>query len=69
MADYSKMSDDEYIAGVFYVVDEIVKKGGGEHLLSIPGVYELVAEYYHNDVLDFWASENQDLAYPEDEQS
>ena len=29
-------------------------------LLSVPGVYEILAEYYNNDVLDAWKAEQEE---------
>ena len=32
----------------------------GANMLSIPGVYELVSEYYNNDIIDEWLSRNNE---------
>jgi len=32
----------------------------GANMLSIPGVYELVSEYYNNDTIDEWLSRNNE---------
>ena len=59
MADYSQMTQEEF--------DNILMEVC-EGDIHIPGVYESVAEYYNNEVLDIWAERNQDKAYPEEEQ-
>ena len=41
---------------------EILDKNPASHLLSIPGVYEVVSEHFNNDVLAALCShENQDV--------
>jgi hypothetical protein len=43
--------------------DEILKRimnEEGANMLSIPGVYELVSEYYNNDIIDEWLSRNNE---------
>jgi hypothetical protein len=36
----------------------LAREEGVDLVMSIPGVYELVAEYLNNDVLDQWRAEN-----------
>lgn len=31
--------------------------GTASNLLSVPGIYEILAEYYNNEVLDAWKAE------------
>ena len=50
MADYSQMTQDDfdrYLAGILRAMT-------GEQLLAVPGVSEIVAEHFNNDVLDRW---------------
>jgi hypothetical protein len=51
MADYGKMTQTEFVEILAWLVDE----NPASHLLTLPGVYEAVAEHFNNDVLDVWA--------------
>ena len=42
-------------------------RGGGAAILSVPGVYEILAEEWNNDVLDTWVELNPELAYPDED--
>ena len=59
MADYSKMTNEEFEA----ILEEIVREEG-VNVLSVPGVAEVLREYFTNEVLDRWASENPEKAWP-----
>ena len=48
--DYDKMTDNEYDS----ILTEVVKENASI-LITIPGVYEAVSEFFNNDVLDRWA--------------
>ncbi|MCP4569124.1 MAG: hypothetical protein GY841_16235 [FCB group bacterium] len=51
--DYSKMTDEDFDRILAAIMDEHT----GEMILSIPGVYEAVSEFFNNDVLDQWEAE------------
>lgn len=50
MTDYSKMTQEDFDRILITLID----RSSAGNLLHIPGVYELVAESYNNDVLDYW---------------
>ena len=54
MADYSKMTQEDFDRLLGAVMDE---DGPASNLLTIPGIYEVVSEHYNNDVLDRWGKE------------
>lgn len=58
--DYSKMTQEDFDTILNRLVTECQ-----EELILIPGVYEVVSEYFNNAVLAMWALENPDLCYPE----
>lgn len=62
-ADYSKMTDDNFID---YLMD-ILQEEGVTVIVQIPGVYEILSEYFNNEVLDAWAHDNPDPDYDEEE--
>ena len=62
MADYSKMTTEDFEN----TLRKLVNSMPNGILLLIPGVYEIVAEYYNNEVLELWADANPEKAYPED---
>ena len=47
------------------ILAEIMDEGIASNLLTIPGIYEIVAEYYNNAVLEKWEELN---AYGKEEQ-
>ena len=59
MADYTSMTGEEFDEILVQILDE----RPASHLLSVGGVYELVAEEYNNLVLDEWASRNPEKAW------
>ena len=44
----SEIGHEEFVAAVFELADQ----DGVDAVLSIPGVWEVVAEYYNNDAID-----------------
>ena len=62
MADYSRMTTDEYVE----ILGEIVEEGA--NILSVDGVYEALSAdtAIHNDVLGKWAERNPEKAWPEE---
>ena len=60
--DYSKMTDEDFDKHLYCVLDGMTPND----LLLIPGVYEIVAEYFNNDILESWA-EDQEGQEDEDE--
>jgi hypothetical protein len=61
MEDYSKMTQDDFDR----ILYEIVRDAGVSELFQLPGVYEIVAEYYNNLVLAAW--EQEQSVFEEDE--
>ena len=59
MADYTSMTGEEFDEILVQILDE----RPASHLLSVGGVYELVAEEYNNFVLDERASRNPEKAW------
>ncbi len=53
---YDKMTQDQFDE----ILDDKCQALGGSHVLHIPGVYEIVAEYYNNDVLTAWEGSQED---------
>ena len=53
MGDYSKMTDDDFDR----ILLELVEEEKASTLLQIPGVYEVVSEYFNNEVLSMWDDE------------
>lgn len=45
-----KINDEEFNA----ILCKILEKQIASQLLSIPGIYEIVSEYFNNDVLEQW---------------
>ena len=48
MTDYGKMTQEEFDS----ILAEIVETTPG--IIQIPGVYEILAEHFNNEVLDRW---------------
>ena len=42
------------------ILEEIVKEEGGD-ILSIPGVYEVLSEFYNNEVLKLWEGKKNEI--------
>lgn len=47
--DYSTCSDDDFDS----ILKTLVERDATQ-LLTVPGVYEAVSEYYNNEVLEIW---------------
>lgn len=65
-ADYSKMTSDDFDELLAERIDGFCENRGGSAVLQIPGIYEIMSEYFNNEVLEAWEEENPALAYPED---
>ncbi len=64
--DYSQMTDEEFDS----ILAEVVAENAST-LLSIPGIYEVVSEYFNNEVLDRWeqqkfSKKSQNIFQPTD---
>ena len=46
---YDKMTHDEFVS----ILQEIVKEEGAANI-TIPGVYEILAEHFNNEILTRW---------------
>lgn len=56
MADYSKMTSDDYERHFIKVLGELTK----DDILGIEGVAEIVYEELNNEVLDSWLAEQEE---------
>lgn len=50
MTKYSKMTDDDFVD----ILVNMVEEDGIRHILTIPGVYEILSEEYNDDILEAW---------------
>lgn len=50
---YKAMSTEDFNR----ILEEILSDYRGNQLLDIPGFYEIVSEYFNNDVLELWEEE------------
>jgi hypothetical protein len=55
MGHYNKMTVEDFLR----ILADLINDEPASALLSVPGVYELVAEHYNNDVLGQWEKENE----------
>jgi len=55
MINYETMTQEDFDN----ILTGILQAEIASNLLLIPGVYELVAEEYNNDVLDLWAKDQE----------
>jgi hypothetical protein len=55
MGKYDAMTNEEFDL----LLLETAHKAGVSYLFTIPGVYELLAEHFNNEVLDAWAGRNK----------
>lgn len=46
-----KITDEQFENALIKVIDKDNKSAS--QLLSIPGIYEILSEYYNNDVIDY----------------
>jgi hypothetical protein len=51
-------TDEQFDNALAVIIDEDNPRAA--NLLSIPGIYEILSEYYNNDVLDYLASEQEE---------
>jgi hypothetical protein len=61
MTDYSTCSVEDFDKILSKIVDELP----GSTLLTIPGIYEILSEYFNNDVLEEW--KNKQLEHNQEE--
>ena len=54
MTNYSKCTQSEFIK----TYEDFIETLSIGEISTVPGVFELLSEYYNNDILDLW-SENQ----------
>jgi hypothetical protein len=57
MGRYDKMTDEDFDRLLLKQMEE----DGMPVVLSLPGVYEAVSEYYNNSVLTEWEEENPEI--------
>jgi len=70
MANYSQMTNEEFVKYLEQVVTEDYGEDAWKLVMTINGVYDAVKEEFNNEVLDMWATANPDKAYPnEDDES
>lgn len=50
--DFTECTDEEFDT----ILSDIMDEEKGSSFLSIPGIYELVAEHFNNEILDRWGS-------------
>jgi len=50
---YATMTNDDFVEHLIAHIDEHVQL---KELLQIPGIYEILGEYYNNDVLERWST-------------
>ena len=55
---YAAMTDDDFDR----ILVELVGSESGTALLLIPGIYEILSEYFNNEVLDRWEVEQAENA-------
>jgi hypothetical protein len=53
------MTDQERFDNILV---DILNESSASTLLSIPGIYEILSEYFNNDILDFMHDEDEGLA-------
>jgi len=63
-ADFSKMTSEDFERCLDELLDD---SNMYDEILQLPGVMGIVREEMNNDVMNFWADQNPDLAYPKDE--
>ena len=55
MTDYSKLATEDFERILF----DLVNQNPASFLLNIPGIYEIIAEDYNNEVLAHWKIEQE----------
>ena len=53
MTTYDEMTNDDFDRLLMEIMDE----SPASALLTIPGIYEIIAEYFNNEVLERWERE------------
>jgi hypothetical protein len=53
---YEKMTDKDFSR----ILEDVLNEETGGSLLSIPGLYEVVSEYFNNEVLSRWEDEQDE---------
>lgn len=66
MADYSKMTDEDFDMYMYNILEEEYGFGAIRLLNQFPQFYEDLKEEFNNSILDMWANDNPGLAFPED---
>lgn len=56
MVDYSQMTDEEFDLELNEIINE---ECVAYNLLSIPGIYEILSDHFHNEILDRWEQKQQ----------
>lgn len=41
------------------ILGDLMDDAPASHLLTIPGIYEILAEHYNNEILDAWTNEQE----------
>lgn len=68
---YAKVTTEDFdrlLAEVLYNED-ICENGAAPRLLAIPGIYEVLSEYYNNEILDAWDAEQAAAAMPDEDEA
>ena len=60
LSEESEMTHDDFVD----ILVNILEEDGIRHILTIPGVYEILSEEYHDDILETW-ERNEDEAKDE----
>jgi len=55
MKKYDKMTNDDFDR----ILVGILEESHASELISIPGIYEVVSEFYNNEILDRWDEEEE----------
>jgi hypothetical protein len=63
MADYSKMTDDEF----YGILESLVSGMTAGEILAIGDVAAILIEELNNSVLEVWEQQHPELAFPSDE--
>ena len=56
MPDYKDMTNEDFDR----ILSDIINDDTASNLLTIPGIYEILAEHYNNEVLDAWTEEKEE---------
>lgn len=50
MADYSAMTDSDFAS----ILHDLVDTMSAAQILATPGVYEMLSDYFNNEVVEIW---------------